>query len=322
MSPNIGMCFDRNFPAGEVTTWARELDTRGVDQLWVIEDCFYTAGVSLAGAALAVSERLTVGLGILPAVARNPAITAMEIATLAGIAPGRVVAGIGHGVQDWMGQMGARTPSPVTTLEEVLVAVRALLRGEEVTSSGREVTLDHVQLVHPPSPVPPVVAGVRGPRSMAVAGRSADGVVLAEGSGPAAVRAAREQAGDPADWRISTFTSMCIMDDRQEAYSILAPVVADWLASASNPGVDAHPHGAEIRERWREGGVDAIASMPREWWLQLTGAGTFDDVVEHVHLLAEAGVHDVAMFPAPELDVAREQLEDVVRLAAVVHAAG
>ena len=56
--------------------------------------------------ALAVTERLAVGIGILPAVARNPAITAMELATLAGLAPGRVVAGIGHGVQEWMAQVG------------------------------------------------------------------------------------------------------------------------------------------------------------------------------------------------------------------------
>ncbi len=54
----------------------------------MIEDCFYTAGISLAATALARSESLTVGIGILPAVARNPAVTAMEIATLAQLHPG------------------------------------------------------------------------------------------------------------------------------------------------------------------------------------------------------------------------------------------
>jgi len=103
-----GMCFDRSFPAGLVTEMARRLDEGGADQLWLIEDCFFTSGVSLAAAALSVTERLHVGLGILPAVARNPAVTAMEIATLCGLAPGRVLPGIGHGVQEWMAQMGAR----------------------------------------------------------------------------------------------------------------------------------------------------------------------------------------------------------------------
>ena len=121
-----GMCFDRTFPAGLVTEMAARLDAGGADQLWVIEDCFYTAGVSLAAAALSVTERLQVGLGILPAVARNAAVTAMEIATLCALAPGRVLPGIGHGVQTWMGQMGALTPSPLTTLEEVLTATPPL----------------------------------------------------------------------------------------------------------------------------------------------------------------------------------------------------
>ena len=87
------MCFDRTFPPGFVTEFARRLDEGGADQLWIIEDCFYTAGVSLAATALAITERLTVGIGILPAVARNPAITAMEIATLCELAPGRFLPG-------------------------------------------------------------------------------------------------------------------------------------------------------------------------------------------------------------------------------------
>ena len=74
----IGMCFDRSFPAIEVGDYARRLEAAGVEQLWLIEDCFFTAGVSLAATALAVTEAMTVGIGIMPAVARNPAITALR----------------------------------------------------------------------------------------------------------------------------------------------------------------------------------------------------------------------------------------------------
>ena len=165
--PDLGMCFDRSFPPAAVVEFAERLETGGVPQLWVIEDCFFTAGISLAATALARTERLHVGLGILPAVARNPAVTAMELATLAGLAPGRVIAGIGHGVQEWMGQMGARTPSPLSTLEEVITVVRMLLCGERVSYDGREVHLHDVLLAQPPAQAPPVLAGVRGPKSMA-----------------------------------------------------------------------------------------------------------------------------------------------------------
>ena len=78
MGMNVGMCFDRSLPAPFVVEVAETLEEAGVDQLWVIEDCFYTAGISLAATALARTEWLTVGLGIVPAVARNPAVTAME----------------------------------------------------------------------------------------------------------------------------------------------------------------------------------------------------------------------------------------------------
>lgn len=52
--------------------------------------------------------------------------------------------------------MGARTPSPVTTLEEVLVAVRRPLVGERVTMHGRHVNLDEVELDQPPREPPPL----------------------------------------------------------------------------------------------------------------------------------------------------------------------
>ena len=315
--PQVGLCFDRTFPPSAVVEFAEHADRTGLDQLWVIEDCFFTAAVSLAATALARSERLTVGLGILPAVARNPAITAMEIATLANLAPGRVIAGIGHGVQSWMEQMGARTPSPLTTLDEVISVVRRLLHGERVTFDGREVHLTDVQLAQPPEVVPPVVAGVRGPRSLALAGRVADGVVLVEGAGPAYVRAAVQQAGAPAGFRVSVFSSICVEDDARAAHRVMAPVLADWLSSP-NPALDAHPHADELRERLAAGGAEALASMPREWWIEGGAIGTFDDAVEHVASLGEAGAHDVAIYTCPELAVAREQLDDVTRLARAV----
>jgi alkanesulfonate monooxygenase SsuD/methylene tetrahydromethanopterin reductase-like flavin-dependent oxidoreductase (luciferase family) len=315
--PQVGVCFDRSFPPSAITEFTERLEAGGLDQLWVIEDCFYTTAIALAATALARTNRLAVGLGIMPAVARNPAITAMEIATLANLAPGRVLAGIGHGVQEWMEQMGARTASPLTTLDEVITVVRRLLHGETVSFRGQEVRLDSVALEQPPAKVPPVLAGVRGPKSMALAGRIADGVVLAEGAGANYVRRAREQAGDPEGFRISCFTALSIEDERLSAYRWMAPVVAGWLTSP-NPAIDAHPHGAELRERFAEGGVDALVSMPREWWLQLGAIGTFDDAVEHIQSLAQAGAHDVALFPCPELQFARVQLDDAVRLQAAV----
>ena len=247
MTMTVGMCFPRECPGYAVTEFAGRLEAGGVDELWLIEDCFFTTGPPLAAAALAVTERLTVGLGILPAVARTAAVTAMEIATLASIAPGRVVGGVGHGIQSWMAQMGAATPSPLSTLDEVVSTVRALLRGETVTVHGREVTLDEVRLEHVPDPVPPVLAGVSGPKSLALAGRVADGIVL---GGPSTVphcRAAREVGHDRAGWRVAAFVTMAIAADRNDAYRQTAPAVVDALGSAGFQRLPFHDAARTLR---------------------------------------------------------------------------
>jgi hypothetical protein len=59
---------------------------------------------------------------------------------------GAVQLAVGHGVQDWIAQVGARVESPVTLLREYLDALRALLRGDTVTAAGRYVRLDGVAL--------------------------------------------------------------------------------------------------------------------------------------------------------------------------------
>ena len=85
----------------------------GLDDLWVWEDCFKQSGVAAAAAALAWTDTVRVGIGLLPVPLRNVALTAMEIATLSRLFPGRLLPGIGHGVQPWMAQVGGRVASPL-----------------------------------------------------------------------------------------------------------------------------------------------------------------------------------------------------------------
>jgi alkanesulfonate monooxygenase SsuD/methylene tetrahydromethanopterin reductase-like flavin-dependent oxidoreductase (luciferase family) len=311
----IGMCFDRTFPPSFVLELARRLDNGGADQLWVIEDCFYTTGVSLAAAALSVTERLTVGIGILPAVARTAAITAMEIATLTGLGTGRLLPGLGHGVQSWMGQMGVRPASPVTVLEEVLVAVRRLLAGERVTMHGTYVHLDEVQLDQPPADPPPLLTGVRGPRSLAMAGQSAQGVILAEPAGPSYVRWALKQANRrPSDtFHVAAYGMLCVTADRKDAYRAMAP----WLGSKlekPTTALRALPFYDDLMARYRAEGVAGLATMPREWWTELGPVGTIDDVATHLQALQDAGAHSVGLFLTPDVQAARSQLADVLTL--------
>lgn len=308
------MCFDRSFPAAAVADYARRLETAEIEQLWLIEDCFFTAGVSLAATALAVTNDLTVGIGIMPAVARNPAITAMEIATLCNLAPGRFVPGIGHGVQEWMEQIGARTPSPLATLDETITVVKRLLAGDEVTFDGREVSLAGVRLDQPPTEVPRVVAGVQQERSLALAGRVADGVILVEGAGPTYVDWALDRAGRPDGFLVVTFTMMSIAADRRAAYEPVAPFVAG-LIEQRRPALTVLPFFDEMAARVADGGAGALVDMPADHWTEIGAIGTMDDALAHVAALEVAGVGSINVFPGDELEIAWEQLPQVAVLA-------
>lgn len=174
----LGAVFRPQLPPEKLRDVVRTAESAGLEELWLWEDCFLESGVATASVALAWSERLRVGVGLLPVPLRNVALTAMETATLDRLFPGRFTLTVGHGVQEWMSQAGARPESPVTLLREYLDALRALLRGERVTTDGRYVKLDDVALEWPPSAAPAVLAGVRGPRSLRLSGEAADGTLF------------------------------------------------------------------------------------------------------------------------------------------------
>ena len=192
--PRVGIVFRPQLPPERLREFVISAEMAGLDDLWMWEDCFLEGGLTSAAAALAWSSSLRIGLGLMPVPLRNPALAAMEVATLARLFPGRFIPAVGHGVLPWMEQVGARAPSPMTLLREWVTATRSLLRGEVVTVSGQYVRLSDVALDWPPATVPPLLVGARGPKTLALAGELADGLVLDAGFSPQGVRQAVDQA--------------------------------------------------------------------------------------------------------------------------------
>lgn len=234
----LGLMVDRDLPPERLPRLALAAEQAGADELWLVEDLGWTGAIATVATALAATTRLHVGIGIIPAPLRNPAVLAMELATLERLHPGRLIVGIGHGVTGWMRQIGVSTPSPLALLEETFVAARTLLAGEQLDLDGRAVRIHGVRLVHPPERVPPLIAGVKGPKSLELAGRVADGTLLAEGSGPAHVveaHAAAPRGGGTSAHQVNVFVHLAVDDDPAIARALTASVATDAAAFLEIP---------------------------------------------------------------------------------------
>ncbi|MCY1143474.1 LLM class flavin-dependent oxidoreductase [Actinoplanes sp. Pm04-4] len=309
-----GVMLPRDLPVDEVLDYARRADELGFDELWVVEDLGFRGGIAQAGAVLAATSRIVVGIGILPAGARNAAFAAMELGTLAQLFPGRLIAGIGHGMPDWMRQVGAWPASPLTLLEEYTVALRTLLRGEPGPKAGRYVRVEGVVIGEKPEVVPPVVLGVRGPKSIALAGQVSDGVLLAEPAAPPYVEASIGHLGSR-ELEVITYDAAVVGADGRGARDLVRP----GLAAIGEP--DWAPHLAPLpfaeqlaRHRQASAGPEEFAAtLPDEWVGELALAGTPDEVRARIAARHDAGATSVVMIPAePDRLAALDRLAQVL----------
>lgn len=312
--PRIGVLLPRDLPAEHVLPYARRVEDLGFDELWVVEDLGFRGGAAQAGAVLAATEWVHVGIGILPAAARDVGFAAMDAATLARLFPGRVTFGVGHGMPDWMRSVGRWPARPLTYLEAYTRALRALLRGETVTTApDAPVVLDGVALdpSSVPDEVPDVLLGVRGPRSLAAAGRVAEGVVLAEPCPPAYVRAAVEQVAAPTPPRVVTYDAACVDDDEARALDVARHALA-WIGEPDwAPHLAQQPFADDLAALRAQCGSpeEFAAQLPDAWVRELALAGSPAQVRAGLEARAAAGATTCVVFPSgPDPVAALEQL--------------
>lgn len=312
--PAIGVMLPRDLPADQVLDYARRADELGFAELWVVEDLGFRGGIAQAAACLAVTATIRVGVGILPAAARNAAFEAMEWATLAQLFPGRIIAGIGHGMPAWMRQVDAWPARPLRYLGTHAQTVRALLAGQ--AAAGFEgVRLDGLRLEDAvvPEVVPEVLLGVRGPKSLETSGRVADGTILAEPVTPEYVRAAREHIAERAH-RIVAYNVAAVDDDAGQAIATARPALTaigepDWAPHiAPLPFADAF---AALRAECASG-QEFAERLPADWVAALALAGTPEQVRARIAELAAAGVTSSVFIPAGEPRAALESLSRVL----------
>jgi 5,10-methylenetetrahydromethanopterin reductase len=294
------------------------VERAGLGSAWIIEDYFHPGAFSLAAAAATATERLAVGLGVVNPFTRHPALLAMETAALAGIAPGRIVLGLGSSNRRWVeDQMGIPFKAPLAALGECVEIVRRLLAGERLTFHGQCFHLDGVQLEFVPGEAPPVLLGVKGPRALALAGTVADGVHASVLASPAHVRRIRATAR-PARERfvVVAYVPVAVSDDGGLAREAVRPLLAHYLGVLHGQSIlaDAGVDAART-EPFRDAlvrGAPAAALVDDDLVDRLAVAGTPARCRAQLARLAEAGLDvPVAVVPAG-LDVL-EQIERIGR---------
>lgn len=292
----LGVRWDPRWSPEELLGLAPWVEELGYDELWLIEDCFSSGGLTTASIALALTERIRIGIGLLPAPVRNPAIAAMEIAALGRSFPGRFMPAFGHGVPDWMRQIDAYPDARMTMLEETVDAVRRLVNGERLEVDGRYVKLAGVELEHKPEVPPRILIGTTGPRGLALAGRISDGAVVPEVATPAAVEWAADriaEGGSAPELILYSYLSL----DEEDGVDVAADLVDQWIRGGVFP--DMAEHAGLTR--------DGEGELSEETLLSIATAGDPASCAKTVRGLLRAGATSVVLLPR-ERD-ARHQLE-------------
>jgi alkanesulfonate monooxygenase SsuD/methylene tetrahydromethanopterin reductase-like flavin-dependent oxidoreductase (luciferase family) len=318
-SNRLGLVLGSQNPPEEIADLARLGESLGFGELWIAEDYFFTGGIACATAALAATERIPVGLGVVSGMVRHPAVLAMECSSLARMFPGRFWPGVGLGLPGWIAQMGLSPRSQLRAFRECLEALRELLGGAELNRDGASFAFDGVQLAYPVMDPVPIYAGALGPRMLELTGSLADGTIGSIFASVAYVRWAREriaagraEAGRTGHHRLACFAVCSVAEDGEDARAALRPVMAFYLSVlAKSPLLEIYGITEDVAALMT-GGVERLAAeLPDEWLNDLAVVGDPEECAEQIRRLLDAGCDSVALFPLPA-----DRSEAIVRLAA------
>ncbi len=232
----------------------------GFDDVWWPDHYMHRdVGATLTACALA-TQRVRLGTAVTSPLLRHPAALASLFASLAEIAPGRIVAGIGPGGWELPTHLGIHEPKPLTVTRQTVLLLADLLKGRPAAVADPAVADPAVPAVpavpaatdpaapaasdirfpvtgaqldfEPPQPIPLYLAA-RGPRMMSLAGELADGLITHSLSLPfiehvverveLGVAASPTPARQPGDCSIAVWMEVFLHGDLAHARNVLRP---------------------------------------------------------------------------------------------------
>jgi len=283
----------------------RALPRFGYTDAWSSEVAGADAFTPLALAAT-WEPALRLGTAIVPVFTRGPALIAMSAATLAGLAPGRFVLGLGASspaiVQDWN---GLAFDEPVRRTRDVLRFVRAALAGERVDGRFDTFEIKRFKLENAPAAPPPVLLAALRPQMLRLAGREADGAIL-NWLASSDVERCVDAIGNP-DADVVARVFVCPTDDAEYARNVGRWLIASYLTvpayAAFHQWLGRGETLREMNEKWAAGDrAGAAAAVPDDVIDALVLHGTPESCRAQVCAYADAGVRTpvLAVLPVPE----------------------
>jgi probable F420-dependent oxidoreductase len=195
MSVKIGISLGAAGAPSEFEAAVGLLEAAGIDSLWLPENVYGPAIEPFTGMtwALAKTERLKVGSGISVLPGRNPVLVAKRLASLAGLAPGRVLPVFG--LQPALAAERALFPVPPgqrgAVFDEALALLRLMLTTDVVSFHGSFFTVEGASVGPLPAKPLDIWLGGSAEAGLRRVGRLADGWLGSLLTPPEAAQAVR-----------------------------------------------------------------------------------------------------------------------------------
>lgn len=290
-----------------------EIDGLRFEELWLTDSSLHARNVYVYLTLAARRTRdLQLGTAVTNPVSRHPAITATAFATINELAGGRAVMGIGAGDRPLL-SLGQK-PARLARLEGSIEAIRELWTGKHVDYEGDGFSLVDAHMREPGPTSMPIYMSASGPKTLQLAGRVADGVVLLAGLHPEGLQWAIdhidrgvEEAGRSARPKITVFAYGAIDEDTDAAleagrtiaawFPQTAPVYCEMAGLSTDliQQVRAMYEGGEFQEA-----AEAARLLPDDFVHRMALAGDLDRAKEHLRNMRDLGVDCVSVFPLGE----------------------
>jgi len=291
----------------------------GYTDVWSAEGGGTDAFTPLAATA-AWSSTLRIGTGIVPVHTRGPAVLAQTAATLAQLAPGRLLLGIGASVPAHVTDInGIPFHEPFKRTRDVLRFVTRALRGEHVSGDFDTFSISGYQLPHPPAEPVKVILGALRPGMLRLGFTEGDGAItnlLFPEDVPTVLDAVGPQ---PPGKELVVKVFVCPTEDTDYARRATRPFLA-WILNRE-PYRKFHEwlgHGELLREsheRWAAGDPEgAQKALPDDVVDRLFISGSPEECRERILRYHRPGVTTIQLYVSlpPEDFASRSRLLDTL----------